>query len=501
MSENDFPLLSFIILLPLLGAVVVGVVSNAKQAKVVALGIAGFELLLTLFALLFFDSTSGEFQLVEKYAWIPLLNIEYLVGVDGISILFLPLSALLTVVAMLACWNSTQYNPRFHFALLLALEGITIGVFCALDLVLFFLFWELTLPPLFFLIGLWGIGSQRRSAAMKYTLFMIFGGVPLLLAFIILASNHAFQIGGSVPYDLSFSFPVLLETPLQDNLQTLVFLLLLFGFAVKAPLVPFHTWLPTAAMEGPTHIVALLMGLKLGIYGILRFTLPLAPIAAVEFAWVLSILGAVTLIYGALIALQQTNLRHLLAYASISHVGLVIIGIASFNIHGIQGAVFQMLNFTLIASALILIAGFIQHRLGSTEVIHLGGLAKVMPKLTCFYFIFVLASIGVPGTSGFPAELLMIIGALEANTGLGIAALAGAILGAAYMLSYTRKAFFGPITHSDVIQVHDLRFRELVLLCFPAFLVLLFGFFPDMILDVNKAASEVWLSRLPFISS
>ena len=496
MSDLNFPLLTLIILLPLLGAIAVGAVSNTKQAKTIALGIAGFELLLTLFALLFFDSANADFQLVEQYAWISSLNIEYLVGVDGISILFLPLTALLTIVAMLACWNSTQFNPRFHFALLLALEGVTIGVFCALDMMLFFLFWELTLPPFLFLIGLWGIGSQRRSAAMKYTLFMLFGGVPLLLAIIILAANHAFQIGGSMPYDLSFSLPVLLETPLHEDLQTVVFMLLLFGFAVKAPLVPFHTWLPATAMEGPTHIVALLMGLKLGLYGILRFAMPLAPTATVEFIWMLSILGAITLIYGALIALQQTNLRRLLAYASISHVGLVMIGIASLNMQGVQGAVFQMLNFTLIASALILIAGFIQHRLGSTDVIHLGGLAKVMPKLTCLYFLFVLASIGIPGTSGFPAEFLMIVGALSANTGLGIAALAGAILGAAYMLSYTRRAFLGPIKHNDVSQARDLKKRELRLLSVPAFLVLVFGFFPDMILSVNEAASQAWLLRL-----
>ena len=496
MSDINFPLLTLIILLPVLGAVAVGFISNVRQAKKVALGIAGSVLLLTLLALLFFDSANSDFQLVEQYAWIPSLNIEYLVGVDGISILFLPLTALLTIVAMLACWNSTQTNPRFHFALLLALEGVTIGVFCALDMMLFFLFWELTLPPFLFLIGLWGIGSQRRSAAMKYTLFMLFGGVPLLLAIIILAANHAFQIGGSMPYDLSFSLPILLETPLHENMQTVVFMLLLFGFAVKAPLVPFHTWLPATAMEGPTHIVALLMGLKLGLYGILRFAMPLAPNAAVEFLWMISILGVITLIYGALIALQQTNLRRLLAYASISHVGLVMIGIASLNMQGVQGAVFQMLNFTLIASALILIAGFIQHRLGSTDVIHLGGLAKVMPKLTCLYFLFVLASIGIPGTSGFPAELLMIVGALKSNTGLGIAALAGAILGAGYMLSYTRRAFLGPITHDDVLQSKDLQKRELLLLCVPAFLVLVFGFFPDMILGVNEAASEAWLSRL-----
>ncbi len=496
MSEANFPLLSLIILLPILGAVAIGLTRNTGLAKTSALIFAGLELLLTLFVVQFFDSSSSSFQMIENYAWIPSLNVEYLVGVDGISVLFLPLTALLTFIAILASWNSTQHNLRFHFSLLLALEGVTIGIFCALDMILFLLFWELTLPPLFFLIGLWGIGSQRRSAAMKYTLFMLLGGVPLLLAIVLLAVNHATQTGGSIPHDLAFSLPVLLETRLPENLQTIVFLLLLLGFAIKAPLFPFHTWLPTAAMEGPAHIIALLTGLKLGVYGIIRFTLPLAPDVAVEFSWILTTLGAITLVYGALIALQQTNMRRLLAYASVSHVGMVMIAIASLNMQGIQGAIFQLLNFTLIASSLMLVAGFIQHRLGSTDAIHLGGMARVMPRLTCFYFIFALASIGIPGTSGFPAELLMIIGTLTANTGLGIVALTGAILGAAYMLTFTRRAFFGPITHAVVAEAQDLRPRELILLCLPAVLVLGFGFFPGIVLDINQLASEVWLYRL-----
>jgi len=496
MNQAEFPLLSLIILLPLVGAVATGLIREKNLAKSVSLGIACLVLLLTILMLLVFDSEKSGFQLVEQYSWISSINVEYLVGVDGISVLFLPLTALLTIVGILASWNSTQHSHRFHFALLLALEGVTMGVFCAIDMVLFLLFWELTLPPFFFLIGLWGIGAQRRGAAMKYTLFMLFGGVPLLLAIILLAVNHASQTGGAIPYDLAFSLPVLLDTHLPNELQSVVFLLLLLGFAVKAPLVPLHTWMPTVSMEGPTHVVALLVGLKLGVYGILRFTIPLAPIAAIEFSWILSAIGVITLIYGALIALQQTNLRRLLAFASVSHVGMVIIGIASLNIQGLQGAIFQLLNFTLIASALMLIAGFIQHRLGSTDAIHLGGMAKVMPRLTCFYFLFALASIGIPGTSGFPAELLMIIGALTSHTGLGIAALAGAILGAAYMLSYTRRAFLGPITNNDVAQAQDLRSREFWLLCLPAFLVLVFGFFPDLILSVNQLSSEAWMTRL-----
>ena len=497
MNNLGFPLLSLIILLPLAGAIATGLTRNVKAAKNIALTVAGLELLLTLLIVLLFNAAHGDrFQLVERYAWIPNLNIEFLVGIDGISVLFLPMSALITLMAMIASWNSVQYLPRLHFALLLALEGVTLGVLTALDLALFFLFWELTLPPLFFLIGLWGIGPKRRYAAMKYTLFMLFGGVPLLFAIILLAINHASAVQGVIPQDLSFSLPVLLETPLPDHLQALVFLLLLLGFAVKAPLIPLHTWLPTAAMEGPAPITALLTGLKLGVYGLLRFTLPLAPSAAVEYSWALGILGAITLIYGALIALQQSNLRRLLAYAGISHVGLVIIGIASLTLQGLQGAIFQLFNFTLIAGALMLIAGFIQQRLGSTELLHLGGLAKVMPRLTTFYFLFALASIGLPGTSGFPAELLLIIGALTAHPSLGITALAGAVLSAAYMLSFTRRAFFGPVTQAAVKQAQDLRPRELALLCIPALLVLVLGFFPNTLLNVNKVAAEAWLSRL-----
>lgn len=496
MSNASFPILSLLILLPLFGALAVASIGHIRLAKNLALLIALLELIATGWTMQLFNADVGSFQLVERHAWIPSLNIEYLIGVDGISLLFLPMSALLTLMAMIASWNSVQHLTRFHFALLLALEGITIGVFLALDMALFFLFWELTLPPIFFLIGLWGIGSARRSAAIKYTLFMLFGGVPLLFAIIILAINHATVTGGSVPQDMAFSLPVLLETALPKNLQGLVFLLLLLGFAVKAPIAPFHTWLPTVAMEGPTQLTALLTGLKLGVYGIIRFALPLAPSAAVQYNWVLGIFGALTLLYSALIALQQTNLRRLLAYASVSHVGLVIVGVASLNMQGLQGAIFQLLNFTMVAGSLMLIAGFIQHRLGSTEVIHLGGLAKVMPRLSCFYLLFALASIGLPGTSAFPAELLLIVSTLLAHPSISIAALIGAVLSAAYMLSFTRRAFFGPVTDASVKQAQDLRPRELGLLCASALLIVFFGFFPNSVLKVNRATAEVWLNRL-----
>jgi len=497
MNAAEFPLLSILIGLPLFGALGVGFIRNLQAAKWSALLIAALELAVALFTLGQFEADKGnELQWVEHHAWIERLNIEYFIGVDGVSILLLPLSALLTLLTLLATWNSVQRLPQFHLALLLALEGITMGVFTAMDMMLFFLFWELTLPPIFFLIGLWGIGPGRRAAAIKYTLVMLFGGVALLFAVILLAFNHAEATQGAIPEDLAFSLPALLTTPLSGYKEAAVFLLLMLGFAVKAPLLPFHTWLPTVAMEGSTQMTALLTGLKLGVYGIIRFALPLAPTAAVEYNWTLGIIGAVTLIYGALVALQQSNFRRLLAYASISHIGLIVVGLSSLNIQGIQGALFQLVNFSVDASALMLIAGFIHHRLGSTERIHMGGLAKVMPRLTGFYFLFMLASLGLPGTNGFPAELLLVVSALTSHPSLSIAALAGTVLSAAYMLTFTRRAFMGPAASAAVNQLQDLRPRELGVLCLFAALVIGFGMRPQMVLDSQKAAAEAWLNHM-----
>lgn len=496
MLTSTVPLLSGLIVWPIFAAIVVAFFPVKRFAKFFAVAALLIEFIGAIAVVFCYDPQQADFQLVEQYPWIPLLNIQFLVGIDGISVLFIPLSVLLSLLSLVAAWNSVQSLQSLHFSLLLALQGVTVGVFCALDLILFFLCWELTLPLIFFLIGYWGIGPQRRSAAMKYSLFMLFGGVPLLFGIIILAINNATQLGGSIPQDLSFSLPVLLNVAMDDQLQVVVFLLLILGFAVKAPLVPFHTWLPTVSMEGPTQLTALLVGLKLGIYGIIRFAMTLTPSASVQYSWVLGIFGAVTIIYGAFIALQQSNLRRLLAYASISHVGMVIVGIASLNMQGIQGAILELLNFTVVASSLMLIAGFIQHRIGSTDIVHLGGLAQVMPKLVVFYFILLFASIGVPGGNSFPAELLLIIGALISHPSLGITALVGAILSAGFMLSFTRRAFLGPVVHNSIYKLQDLRPRELLLLAIPALLSILIGMFPNWILDSNKVVADAWLTRL-----
>lgn len=495
---SEFPFLSAMLLVLLAAAALIWLFRDLRQARWVALGATSLALLLTLVMLWRFDSSSQGFQFIERMQWIPTLHISYLVGVDGISILFLPMTQLLFLGVIVASWTSVRSMAQLYFSLLLLLEAVTLGIFCALDTILFFLFWEMTLLPLYFLISLWGIGPNRRYAALKYTLFMLAGGVPLLFGILVLAFNHAAVTGTGIPDGLAFSYLQLFQTAVPEGTQTLIFLLLLAGFAVKTPLIPLHTWLPVVAQEGPVAIVALLTGLKLGAYGLLRFVVPLAPQAALEFHWLLSGLGVVGILYGAVLAVRQTNLRRMLAFSSISHVGLVILGIASFTLQGIQGALFQLLNFTVVAGGICLLAGFLHHRIGSTDLLHLGGVAKSMPLLAGFFLLFGLAGMGVPGTSGFPAEFLILLSAITTHTGAGLAALFGVVLGAGYFLSIYRQAFLGPVTSDVVADAPDLRTRELFLVCAYALLIIVWGFYPSGVLDLTRAASETWLARLIF---
>jgi NADH-quinone oxidoreductase subunit M len=496
MAESGFPLLSLLIITLPIGASLIWLTPDPRHARWIALLTALLDLVLSLAVVADFDHKAGGFQFVEQHAWMPTLHIEYLIGIDGISVLFLPFTVLLFIAALLASWSSVRTLPRLYYTLLLILESATLGIFCALDTMLFFLFWELTLIPTFFLISLWGVGPQRRYAAVKYTLMMLAGGVPLLFGFLLLAFNHASLSGTGVPAGLVFDYPTLLHETLPPEQQVAVFFLLLLGFAVKAPVFPLHTWLPTVAMEGPAAIAAIMTGLKLGAYGLIRFTVPLAPDAAQNFHWLLAGLGVVAILYGALAALSQTNLRRMLAFSSLSHVGLVLLGIASFNLQGIQGALYQLLNFTIVAGGIFLLAGFLHHRVGSTDLLSLGGVARSMPLLAAFFFLFGLAGMGVPGTNGFPAEFLLILSALKTHTGAGLAALAGVILGAAYFLGIYRRAFLGPVHSAVIADAVDLRVRELVVISLMAVLILVGGIYPNGVLDLTRAASEDWVSNL-----
>lgn len=489
---NHFPFLTTLLLLPLTAALLIWF-SDIQRARWIALGANILALLLSLLMLGQFDAADAGFQFVEHAAWIATLNSHYSLGVDGISLLFIPLTCLLFGAVILASWNSISSMRRLYYSLLLLLQTATLGIFMALDTLLFFLFWELTLIPIYFLVSLWGKGPNRRYAAVKYTLFMLAGGVPLLFGFVVLALHLA---QGSVPAQLGFDYVQMLQAPLPPDLQAVVFFLFLLGFGAKAPLFPFHTWLPPIALEGPAAIAAIMTGLKLGVYGMIRFMLPLAPDAAQEYQWLLLALGTIGILYGAVIALNQTNLRAMLAWSSISHVGLVLLGLAAFNIQGIQGAVFQLLNFALISGGLFLMTGLLHQRTGSTDAISLGGVAQSMPLLTAFFFLFGLASMGVPGTNGFAAEHLLLLGALQSHTGSGLAALIGMVIGAAYFISLYRRAFLGTARTTLVTEAVDLRPRELWILAILAGLILFAGVYPQLVLDITRSSSEAWLTRL-----
>lgn len=493
---NNWPLLSLLLLTYPVGALLIWLAPARIPTRTIALAVNLVGLAVASVILIGFAPSASGFQWAEQTAWIPSLNIHYAVGVDGISVLFLPTTALLFLGVTIASWTRTHTLPRLYHSLLLLQAGATLGVFSATDTILFFLFWELSLVPFYFLVSLWGVGPQRVYAATKYTLIMFAGGVPLLFGFLLLAFNHATAAGMAIPGGLSFDLVALLNTSLPAHTEWAVFLLLLLGFAVKTPLFPLHTWLPLMAMEGPVAVVALLTGLKLGAYGLLRFAVPLAPEAAQSLDWLLVGLGTFGVLYGAVVALAQTNLRTMLAYSSLSHVGLVVLGIGTFSVQGVQGAVLQLVNFTVIAGGLFLMAGFLHQRLGSTDLLSLGGAARSMPLLSSFFVFFGLAAMGIPGTSGFPAELLIMIAALQTHTGAGLAALFGMVISAGYFLNIHRRTFLGPVVKPDVASATDLRPRELVLMLVLAMIVLGVGLFPAPVLEIIRPAAEAWVARI-----
>jgi len=491
-STIGFPILSLLLILFPIASILILLTSDHLKARWIALLATGMSFVLSLVVVFQFDQSNPGFQFIERHSWIPSLKIDYVVGIDGISLLFLPLTCLLFAGIILSSWNSIRTMPRLFFILILILEAATLGIFMSLNTILFFLFWEMTLIPIYYLIIYWGIGPNRRYAAVKYTMVMMAGGIPLLFGFILAAFNHA-QINSG---DLVFDYITLLNNPLPIELQTTIFFLLLLGFAFKAPIFPLHTWLPAIAMEGPASIAAIMTGLKLGAYGLIRFTIPMAPDAAQNFHWLLAGLGITGVLYGAVLAISQTNLRKMLAFSSVSHVGLVILGIASFSTQGLQGALFQLFNFTIVAGGIFILLGFLHHRTGSTEVLSLGGVAKTMPLLASFFFIFGLAGMGVPGTNGFIAENLILVSALKTHTGAGIAALVGMVLAAAYFLTIYQRAFLGPVKNNVISNALDLRTRELLLSLAFCVLIIIFGIFPNLILDITKGASEAWIHSL-----
>lgn len=484
-NPTNLPLLTWLLALPMFGGVA-ALLLPASQSRVVARTIGVIGLLLALGLLAVFDPSAGSFQLIDEALWMPAINVHYRVGVDGISVLFLPA----TQILFCAVYFLERPGPDapLRTALLMLLHTATLGVFVALDGILFFLFWELTLLPTYFLVAIWGLGQLRREAANQYLLTMLLAGIPVLAAFLMLASQ--------MPDGNNFDLRVWLAHPLGRPLQTVAFLLLL-GFGFKIPLFPLHNWLPVMANEGPAGLLAIVTGLKIGAFALLRLAIPLAPQAALDFHWLLAGLGTAGLLFGAAAALAQTNLRGMLAYSSLSHVSLVVLGIASYSLAGLQGAVFQLLNFSLVSGGLFLLLGALHRRTGSNEVGQLGGAAKRLPWLATFFLLFGLAGMGLPGTSGFPAELSLLLAVFGKHAGAAIAALAGAGLAAAAFLSLYRQAFFGPPQNPAMFDAIDLDLSERVVVLSFGLILLVCGFFPQLILETLANSARLWVEAMP----
>jgi NADH-quinone oxidoreductase subunit M len=455
------PLLSIIIAVPLVGAVALLFINNRDNRhegliRWLAVVWSVLELALTLLLWLWFERASADFQFVERHVWIPAFGIDYAVGVDGISLFLVVLTAFLTPLSLLSSWESLHGRVRAFSICMLVLESAMIGVFVSIDLFLFYVFWDAMLVPMYFLIGVWGY-ERRVYAAVKFLLYTMAGSVLMLIAIISLAYMHDVATGS-----YSFDLLRLYDLQLSGPMQVWGFLAFALAFAIKVPLFPFHTWLPDAHVEAPTAGSVILAGvlLKMGTYGLVRFAFPLFPDAAVFFAPYLAALAVIGILYGALVAMVQPDLKKLVAYSSVSHLGFVVLGIAAMNAQGIEGAVYQMLNHGVSTGALFLIVGMLSDRRHTRLIAEFGGLKKVMPRLTAAFLIVTLSSIGLPGLNGFVGEFLILLGAFRWSPSFAVWAAVGVILSAVYMLWMFQRVNYGELTNQKNELLPDLSQRE-----------------------------------------
>ncbi|WP_297058172.1 NADH-quinone oxidoreductase subunit M [Thermosulfurimonas sp.] len=470
----DFPLLSLIIWLPVAGAALLFVIPRSQEAliKIVALLVALADFAVSLPLWFHFDRHFSGFQFVEKHTWIKALGAHYFLGVDGISVLFILLSALITVLCILISWESiTDKVKEFYIALLLT-SAAMIGVFCALDLLLFYVFWEAMLIPMYLIIGIWG-GPRRLYATIKFVLYTLLGSVLMLIGIIVIY----LKIG-------TFEVPTLMRMGLPYGLQVLLFLAFFAAFAVKVPMWPVHTWLPDAHTEAPTAGSVILAGIliKMGAYGFLRFSLSFFPKATLALAVPMLVLSIIAIIYGALACLAQTDLKRLIAYSSVSHMGFVTLGIFSLTANGVEGAILQMINHGVVTGALFMCVGIVYDRTHSREISYYGGLATVMPIYAAFFMVFTMASIGLPGTNGFIGEFLILLGTFQAKKWATVFAATGVILGACYMLWLYQRVFCQKV-NPNIAGLPEMKLRELVSLLPMLILVLWIGIYPKSFLS------------------
>jgi NADH-quinone oxidoreductase subunit M len=471
------PLLSSIILCPFVGALfILFAVKEDKTAKIIALLSSLAALFVSGAIYLTFDKSVAGFQMQEMHMLINSINCHYHLGIDGISIFFIILTAILTPLCILASWEDIKFRVKEYMIAFLLLEAMVIGVFCALDLVLFYIFFEVMLIPMFLLIGIWG-GERRVYAAIKFFLYTLAGSLLLLVAIIYIYN----QTGELNIINLHQIVP-----KFEPFIQNLLWLAFFASFAVKVPMFPVHTWLPDAHVEAPTAGSVILAGilLKMGAYGFLRFSLPMLPDASHHFSHLVMILSAIAVIYASLVAFAQTNMKKMIAYSSVAHMGFVTIGIFTFNQIAIEGALFQMISHGVVSAALFLVVGVLYDRMHTKEISHFGGVVNKMPFFALVFMIFTLGSIGLPSTSGFVGEMLVIVGTFEANKFYAMLIASSLILGAVYMLWLYKRVMFGAIVNKEVEGLTDLTCREWIIFIPLIILTFLLGIYPSIITDV-----------------
>jgi NADH-quinone oxidoreductase subunit M len=487
---SGVPILSLVTFLPLAGALLILFIkdegeSARRNIRAVTLWTTMLTFLVSLFVWTGFDNANPGFQFVEKTEWLD-SGISYHMGVDGISMLFVILTTFLMPLCILASWGSVEKRVKEYMIAFLILETLMIGVFCALDIVLFYVFFEAGLIPMFIIIGVWG-GKRRVYASFKFFLYTLLGSVLMLLAIMAM-----YWTAGTT------DIPTLLTHDFPAEMQTWLWLAFFASFAVKMPMWPVHTWLPDAHVEAPTAGSVILAGilLKMGGYGFLRFSLPMFPDASLYFQPFVFTLSVVAIIYTSLVALMQEDMKKLIAYSSVAHMGYVTMGIFALNVEGIQGAIFQMLSHGLVSGALFLCVGVIYDRMHTREIAAYGGLVNNMPKYAVAFLIFTMANVGLPGTSGFVGEFLTLMGVFEVNTWVALFAATGVILSAAYALWLYRRVIFGALTKESLKGLLDLSTREKLVLYPLIMLVIFYGVYPLPVFDATAASVDALVKHV-----
>ncbi len=486
-------LLTYLILIPLIGSFLILFIKKeqANFIRYAALGISIIVFLISLIIYFQFDSTTSDFQFINKIEWIKGLNIHYHVGIDGMSLLLVLLTTFLTPLTLLSSWSSIENKVKEFSFFFLMLEVGLLGVFVSLDLFLFYIFWEAMLIPMYFIIGIWG-GKERIYAAVKFFIYTMFGSLLMLVAIIWLAV-YAIEPLGYFTTNLLDLYKVAPQIPM--NIQIWMFLAFAFSFAIKVPIFPLHTWLPDAHVQAPTAGSVILAGvlLKMGTYGLLRFNLPLFPQASISAAPYISVLAVIGIIYGALVAMVQTDIKKLVAYSSVSHLGFVVLGIFAVTQESVQGAVIQMVNHGLSTGALFLLVGIIYERTHTREIADYGGIARLVPVYSFALMFASLSSVGLPGLNGFIGEFLILVGSFQSpilhSWWFTVFAASGVIFAAIYLLWMYQRVVFGQVTNQKLVGLKDMNGREKLVL-FPIFLFIVWiGIYPSTFLKVSEKSS------------